>query len=338
MDWENDSYRKRYLLPSTTEIILGWEGCCLLDRLWVSVDSAGILDLQVEDEDTRYAILADSLRIPEEIVRTGLPRLQRRMAVGDTPWVEIREGSLFLPWYMDAQQTRQSDKARQKRSREARHAAARAGKLAGNTAANIGQHDGPDVTERDTPVTDGDTPVTDGDQTVTSGHLVSPHVTSRGEKSREEERRGETRAAELHECSAPAEPTFSFDEPSSPRLRFDFETPYKHYPKKRGKAEGMETLAKMLGPKAKGKERFGQADYELFCAAMETMGEAWDGRSTKYCPNFSTFASKRYWRDEELPLPDTAGTAGNKTNFAEAAGRESFRGASDDDIGFEGPA
>lgn len=326
MDWENDLWRKVYHLPEPTQIVLGWEACFLLFKLWMAVDRAGILELPADDDDMRVALLADSLRVPRNVADVGLDRLTRRQVVDGVPWVEIHGDSIVLPWFMASQEARTSDRARQKRRREKRVAAKRHGEQ------RVTERDA-DVTPRDSesqnvtrdpdicPVVEVglDTPL---ETTEVQGPLQSvtfrdgmqsravTHPYPKEKNRREESRREQTELI----CASEG--------------GFDFEGVYASYPLKRGRAGGLKAIRKQVTT---------AADFDRFRRAVETMGEAWKGHDLKFCPMFSTFVNQRYWADEELPLPLGSPSNGARhTHFAEAPDRSAFDDAADDDIPFEG--
>lgn len=86
--------------------------------------------------------------------------------------------------------------------------------------------------------------------------------------------------------------------------KFDFESVYKFYPKKRGKRVGLD--------KAKAKIKT-QDEFNKFSAAVKQVGQNFEGRSTKFCPHFSTFVNQELWKDEELPAPSILPTSGINT-------------------------
>lgn len=78
---------------------------------------------------------------------------------------------------------------------------------------------------------------------------------------------------------------------------FDFAIPYAQYPRKQGKAKGLEKLHRFVTT---------QEDYDRLVACIKFMARAWKNHDTKFCPYFSTFANQKLWRDEEWPTPDGA--------------------------------
>ena len=307
MDWENDPWRKKYVLPDATQIVLGWEGCLLLDKLWMAADSAGIIDLPAIDDDERVAILADALRIPLDVVSTGLPKLTQRFAAKGVPWLEVYAEHLFLPWYLESQKSRQTDKARKQRSREMRAAEARLGDLSEVPGKfRSPQNTSPPKLLPAADVTSGDQDVTPGDSEVTPGDKMSPPVTNGHEEKREEENRGEKKRKS---CS------------------FDFEKAYRPYPRKQGKKDGFKKLKDQVET---------QADYDQLVSAIRKMGELWEGadeEQASFCPYFSSFVNQELWRDEELPAPKKQGVRAQNQGYAPAPAQGEFQSGDHEDVG-----
>jgi hypothetical protein len=327
----------------------------------MAVDPAGILELPADGQsDVRLALLADTLRLPINVVTVALPKLCRRVAAKGVTWVEVHPQYLVLPWFLESQKTRQTDKARKQRSREQTLAMARAGVLndrrddvmpSDRRVMPGDRRDEPvdptvdrsnDVTSGDLPVTPGDPPVTPGDRLSPGGPDPSPMVTDGHSWSLREENRGDqTRGDQRDLMSTGFGSSSSGPDPGvvataigsrgTPAVstQFDFELPYRDYPRKQGKKGGMDMLKEWVKDGT-----FGAREYELFCAATRKMGEVWAGHSNKFCPMFSTFVDKEYWREEDLPSPDP--DDGAKKNFAAAPDRDSFRDAAADDIDFKG--
>jgi hypothetical protein len=113
MRWEDEPYVKLYTRNTITWKTLGWEGRLVLLELLRHVDRAGLLDLGMFEP---VAALAALLDIPEEIVGEGWARVvEKSCAV-------LRRGTeglvILLPNFIEAQKARQSDAARQRKSRE----------------------------------------------------------------------------------------------------------------------------------------------------------------------------------------------------------------------------
>jgi len=176
---------KLYTRPTITRKAIGWEGRAVLHELLCVVDRAGCIDLgEEEDHLDALAVLLD---MPREVVDAGLVRLIKRGTV------EVRGNVLLLPKFLDAQRARQSDKARQRTSREARRAlalAAQRGVLPKSALSQTVTDDdlSHDVTEEHE--TGHVSPKTGHDRSV-----ASQPVTPRSDEIRSEENKGDTAIA-----------------------------------------------------------------------------------------------------------------------------------------------
>ena len=115
MDWGNERYVRLYTRDTGDMLAIGWEGRAVLAELLRKVDRAGVLD------ESDGAIVCEMLRIPIEIVEVALPRMASRGVI------EIVDGQIILPNFIDAQEAKSSDKQRQAESRARRRDKARAG-------------------------------------------------------------------------------------------------------------------------------------------------------------------------------------------------------------------
>jgi hypothetical protein len=143
MDWANERYVRIYTRDTRTTKLVGWEGRAVLWEVLRKVDRAGVMEGVRTAED--LALMVD---IPLEFVRVALDRM---ISVGA---VELSDMGLVVPNYLPAQETPQSDRQRQRESRQLRAARARS-----------------DVTFRDTLA------VTKRDRKGPFGHAVSHAVT-----------------------------------------------------------------------------------------------------------------------------------------------------------------
>jgi uncharacterized phage protein (TIGR02220 family) len=146
VDWANERYVRVYTRDTTDLLAVGWEGRAVLWELMRKCDRAGVIDF---DGDT--AVLAEMLRMPEEIVSLALPKLERRGVV------ERGDGTLVVPNFLEAQEASQSDKQRARESRARRRDRAR--------------H------EQSQDVTPASQNVTTTSHAVTAGHAESHAVT-----------------------------------------------------------------------------------------------------------------------------------------------------------------
>lgn len=152
MRWEDERYVRLYTKDTPSWRMLPWEGRCVLVMLLRAVDRAGVLDL---GEDGPEA-LPVTLMLPEPVCEVGLTALLKRGTV-------VLNGTcLVIPNFMAAQDTPQSDRARQRAHRER----ARADALRPERS----------VTNRD--VSDRTPPHCDqASQNVTESHAVTAEVT-----------------------------------------------------------------------------------------------------------------------------------------------------------------
>ena len=146
MDWHDERYVRLYTRDTVNWKLMGWQARCLMPLLLRKADRAGCVDIG-EDGAEGIAALVD---IPVEVAEVGLRNLLARGAV------VIKDGTLCFPKYMDAQEAKHSDRARQEESRGRKRDAL------------LRKRD-----ELSHGVTSGHT----DEQSVTSGHAASPDVT-----------------------------------------------------------------------------------------------------------------------------------------------------------------
>lgn len=108
MRWEDERYVRVYTRDTAEWIALGWEAQSLFLAIMRKVDRAGILPLG----KTGTRGLAGVIRFPIEVVERALPLLL------EDGCVARGDGSLIIPNFILAQETSQSDKARQREKRE----------------------------------------------------------------------------------------------------------------------------------------------------------------------------------------------------------------------------
>ena len=178
MDWENERYVRIYVRDTVDLALMHWVSRNALWELFRKMDRAGVIDLGEHDPARGLAAL---MRMPEEVMRGCLEDWLRDGVVE----LHTVGGAQYLvsPNYIEAQEAKQSDRARAKSSRELRRDRARLlvivehmdGERQSETPGD-GQHvlddPGPpdSVTERDAadvlpPPAHG--PVTNRDETVT---------------------------------------------------------------------------------------------------------------------------------------------------------------------------
>jgi hypothetical protein len=140
MDWSDERYVRVYTRDTPTMKLLRWEGRMVLFELLRKVDRAGVMDFGDEGPVEAISAVTD---IPLEHVTVGLQRLL------DRGCVVVKDGSIVVSKFLEAQESPQSDKHRQRESRAKRRDLARHG---------VTIRDMDDVTKRDTSVTKRDTP------------------------------------------------------------------------------------------------------------------------------------------------------------------------------------
>ena len=132
MDWSDERYVRVYTRDTPTMKLLRWEGRMVLFELLRKVDRAGVMDFGDEGPIEAISAVTD---IPLEHVTVGLQRLL------DRGCVVVKDGSIVVSKFLEAQESPQSDKHRQRESRAKRRDLARHGVTVRETTA---------VTERDT--------------------------------------------------------------------------------------------------------------------------------------------------------------------------------------------
>lgn len=267
MDWENEDWVKLYTRDTADLLAIGPEGRLVWYEMLRKVDRAGVIDTAGDLE-----ILPELLRVPIPMFEVGWARIVARNMV------EIRPTAILIPNFDDAQRSRQSDAQRQKASRERRRARVRAQELQAGT---------PSVTNCDESES----------QNVTG---ASQSVTSRVERvERLDVSREDPHPRHPGEQVKGDDPNADEDTPPTPSEHlngYDLEAVYALYPRKAGKAKGLQKLEERSHQKG--------FDYDRILAAVRSMAETWKGKSTTFCPHFSTFVNGQRWLDDELPQPD----------------------------------
>lgn len=146
MNWEDERYVRLYVRDTVTWKLMGWQARCLLPLLLRKVDRVGCLNLDGAGAEG-IAALVD---IPLEVADPGFRALMARGVV------EVRDGVLIFPRFLEAQEAKHSDKARQAESRGRKRDALLRDMKAGDNA-----------TERD-----------EESQSVTNNHAMGQSVTS----------------------------------------------------------------------------------------------------------------------------------------------------------------
>jgi hypothetical protein len=150
MDYSDERYVRVYTRDTPTMKLLRWEGRMVLFELLRKVDRAGVIDFGEEGPVEAVAAVTD---IPLEHVSVGLQRLL------DRGCVVVKDRSIVVLKFLEAQESPQSDKHRQRESRAKRRDLARHGVTFRGTpdgTTGVTKRDGSD-TKRDRPPT-GATP------------------------------------------------------------------------------------------------------------------------------------------------------------------------------------
>lgn len=115
MNYADENYVRLYTRDTPTWVLLGWQGQTVLMHLMRRVSRAGVLDFYKLSPDRAVAAITG---LPLEVVRPGLEvLLELEVAV-------VRGERIVLPNFIPAQETRQSDAARKRQSRESERARA----------------------------------------------------------------------------------------------------------------------------------------------------------------------------------------------------------------------
>jgi hypothetical protein len=148
MNWEDEPYIKLYTRDTVSYKLLPWQGRCLLPLIMRKLDRAGVMDIGKYPPSEAISVMVD---VPIDVTKVGIEALLQSGIfehIGD---------SIICPNFLEAQEARQSDKARQALSRQRR-----------KDKANWNN-----VTKCDSK-----------SQNVTNSHTVSHGVTNRIEKNR----------------------------------------------------------------------------------------------------------------------------------------------------------
>lgn len=110
MDWSNESYVRLYIRDTVTWKRLRWQGQTVLMHLLRKVDRSGLMD-GIENIILDVSIMTG---LPEDVVESGMKSLF------DEGVFTQKGTTLFMPNFLDAQETPKSDRQRQRESREKR--------------------------------------------------------------------------------------------------------------------------------------------------------------------------------------------------------------------------
>lgn len=121
LHFEDERYVRVYVRDTADWLSLSWEAQSLFLLLSRKLDRAGVLELGHRDP---ARIVARITGVPEAVVARALPEL-----VAPEGLLELREGFLVDPAFIEAQEAKQSDAERARASREKRRQIATAAKL-----------------------------------------------------------------------------------------------------------------------------------------------------------------------------------------------------------------
>lgn len=114
MRWEDERYVRLYTRDTLSWLGFGWEGQAVVALLFRKVDRAGVLEI---GELTPEEALSAATGVPLEVCKIAWPRI----SAGKNPTVTLRDETsraLIIPQFIEAQEARQSDAARARKSRE----------------------------------------------------------------------------------------------------------------------------------------------------------------------------------------------------------------------------
>lgn len=109
MRFEDEQYVRLYRRDTTSWLMLPWQARCVLPLILRACDRAGIIDL---GEDG-WEGLAVTIKVPADLVEAAMPAILRRGIL------VLQDGGLLVwPKFIEAQEAKQSDRARQKAARD----------------------------------------------------------------------------------------------------------------------------------------------------------------------------------------------------------------------------
>lgn len=135
MDWTNERWVKLYTRDTVAWGLLCWQARCLLPLLMRRCDAAGVIDFPARVGATRA--IAKFLDVPEDLVGAALDDLE------SSETIELRDSSLLIVNFVDAQDAKASTAERQRRLRE------RSKRIVANAGVTHGHAKSRDVTTRE---------------------------------------------------------------------------------------------------------------------------------------------------------------------------------------------
>jgi hypothetical protein len=133
MDFGDERYVRLYTRDTATWKMLPEEGKCMLGILLRKADRAGVVEFGTADLIEAIVALTDMPRL-REVVERGVEAL----ATADV--IVIHEGRLVFPRFIEAQETPQTDRARQRESRKRRADQARMANMSQNVTEPMSQN------------------------------------------------------------------------------------------------------------------------------------------------------------------------------------------------------
>jgi hypothetical protein len=143
LDFSDEHYVKLFTRKTPTRQLWPWQARALHPNLLMALNKAGVMDVGRHDPVRSVAVMVD---LPSEVVGPGLEAM---LADGT---VELADGKLVMPKFLDAQESRKTKAATAREYREKKRDEARANSTGLLTST---------VTKRDQPrptVTNGDPP------------------------------------------------------------------------------------------------------------------------------------------------------------------------------------
>ena len=111
MNWDDEQFVKLYTRDTVEWLLFPWQARAVWPLILRKVDRAGVMDLGSHE---RSEAVAAMIGLPVEVVRPGLDALiEKKSCI-------VNNGSLVCSNYIEAQSAKQSDKARQIKSRQTR--------------------------------------------------------------------------------------------------------------------------------------------------------------------------------------------------------------------------
>lgn len=115
LNWADERFVKMYTRDTVNWVRLSYDARSLFMHLIRKVDRAGVLEVGVDGEEGIAALLA----APLDTVRTALVELR------DRGTIQVKDGNLVIPNFLEAQESRMSDSLRQSELRARRRDTAR---------------------------------------------------------------------------------------------------------------------------------------------------------------------------------------------------------------------